>query len=105
MQSILGGLEHTPLEKPTFKSSNNKNKVGFITLLIVEKLFHIVWWCNWVNDQTSQLTGKAYEDSDYTVVITVMHWSKCIIIVQKLTSEIWALLSSHCFVLPLLIAV
>ena len=35
--------------------------------------------------ETSQLTGKAYEDSDYTVVIAVMHGLKRIIIVQKLT--------------------
>jgi len=27
--------------------------------------------CN-VNNQTSQLAGKAYEDSDYTLVIAIM---------------------------------
>jgi len=47
----------------------------------------------------SQLAGKAYEDSDYTIVIAVVHWFKCIIIVQKLTLvvEFWAL-----FVFPLI---
>jgi len=37
-----------------------------------------------VINQTSQLTGKAYKDSDYTIVITMMQWQR-IIIVQKLT--------------------
>jgi len=43
----------------------------------------------------SRLAEKAYEDSEYTIVITVVHWLKHLI-VQKLTSvvEIWALLSS-----------
>ena len=39
-----------------------------------------------INKNTSQLIRKAYEDVDYTVVITVVHLHKCIIIiVQKLT--------------------
>ena len=35
--------------------------------------------------ETSQLTGKAYEDSDYTLAIAVVHRLKRIIIMQKLT--------------------
>ena len=38
-----------------------------------------------INNQTSQLAGKAYKDSDYTVVITTMQLDKPIIIVLKLT--------------------
>jgi len=34
-----------------------------------------------LNNQTSQLAGKAYEDSDYTIVIAVVHWLKRILIV------------------------
>ena len=58
--------------------------------------------CNIIKE-TSQLTGKAYEDSDCTIEIVVMHWLKRTIIVQKLSLvvEFWALLSSRW--LPLLI--
>jgi len=47
---------------------------------------------------TSQLAGKGYKDSDYTVVIAIMQWHKRIIIVQKLTLvvKLWALLSPRC---------
>ena len=40
----------------------------------------------------------AYEDSDYIVVIAIVHWYKRIIIVQKLTLvvELWTLLSPCC---------
>jgi len=43
------------------------------------------------------LAARAYEDSDYTIVIAIVHRLKNIIIVQKLTSmvEIWVLLSSR----------
>jgi len=43
------------------------------------------------------LQGKAYEDSDYTIVIAVVHWLKRITIMQKLTSlvKLWALLPSR----------
>ena len=34
--------------------------------------------------ETSQLAGKAYEDSDYTMVIAIVHWLKLIVTVQKL---------------------
>ena len=34
---------------------------------------------------TSQLAGKGYKDSDYTLVIAIMQSHKRIIIVQKLT--------------------
>jgi len=46
--------------------------------------------------KTSQLTGKAYEESDYTVVIAVVRWLKRIIILQKraVVVEFWALVSS-----------
>jgi len=27
----------------------------------------------------------AYQDSDYTIMITVMHWPRCILLVLKLT--------------------
>jgi len=44
---------------------------------------------------TSQLAGKGYKDSDYTVVIAIMQWHKRIIIAQKptLVVKLWALLS------------
>ena len=44
----------------------------------------------------------ACKGSDYTVVIAVLHWPKCIILVLKLTLvlELWVLFSSH--QLPLL---
>jgi len=37
-----------------------------------------------INDETSQLTGNAYEDSDYTVEISRVP-TQTIVIVQKLT--------------------
>ena len=39
-----------------------------VTLLIGEKLFHIMQR----NKEISQLTGKAYKDSDYTVMIAIV---------------------------------
>ena len=36
-------------------------------------------------NETSKLAGKAYKDSYYTVIITIMYGLKYIIIVQKLT--------------------
>ena len=59
----------------------------------------IVCVCGFVRIHiTSQLAGKGYKDSDYTLVIAIMHWQKRIIIVQKLTLvvELWALLSPCC---------
>jgi len=50
----------------------------------------------------SRLAGKAYEDSEHTIVIAVVHWVKHIIIVQKLTPvvEIWVLVSFRWSPLP-----
>ena len=38
----------------------------------------------------------AYKDSDYTIVIAVMHWPKCMILLLKLALvlKLWVLLSS-----------
>jgi len=39
--------------------------------------------------------GMGYKDSDYTVVVAIVHWPKHIILVLKLTMvELWAPLSS-----------
>ena len=41
--------------------------------------------CKYIKKETSQLAGKGYKDSDYTLVIAIMHGHKRTIIVQKLT--------------------
>jgi len=41
----------------------------YVTLLVGEKLCPVIK----LNNQASQLAGKAYEASDYTIVIAVVH--------------------------------
>jgi len=52
-----------------------------------------------INAKNLTARTKGYKkDSDYTVVIAIMQWHKCIIIVKKLTLmvELWAFLFPRC---------
>jgi len=40
-----------------------------ITFLVGEKLFHVME----IDNQTSQLAGRAYEGFDYIIMIAVVH--------------------------------
>ena len=65
-QDVLGVCS-SPVIVPTYKPYMLQHLV--ITLLVGEKLFHIMY----INNQTSQLAGKAYEGFDYIIMIAVMH--------------------------------